>query len=94
MHYKKYDLMAVINSLKRLIFFTRNGESIKRVVWHLVLIVSSNRIKKKSFYQFWLQKLIFFYEFMRTELCINKDVSKTDEALPDECIFKGVRVKI
>jgi hypothetical protein len=31
---------------------------------------------------------------MTNELFINKDVSKTDEALPDECIFKGVRVKI
>jgi hypothetical protein len=25
---------------------------------------------------------------MRTELLINKDVSKTDETLQDECIFK------
>jgi hypothetical protein len=30
----------------------------------------------------------FFYEFMTTELLINKDVSKTDETLHDECIFK------
>jgi hypothetical protein len=32
------DLMAAINSLNRLIFFTSNGEIIKRVMWHLVLI--------------------------------------------------------
>ena len=30
----------------------------------------------------------FFYEFMTTELFINKDVSKTDETLGDECIFE------
>ena len=44
---KKYDLMVAINSLNRLIV-TRNGESIKRVVWHLVLIVLSNRIRDCS----------------------------------------------
>ena len=31
---------------------------------------------------------IDFYEFMTIELFINKDVSKTDETLHDECIFK------
>ena len=31
----------------------------------------------------------FFYEFMTTELFIDKDVSKTDETLHDECIFKS-----
>jgi hypothetical protein len=35
-----------------------------------------------------LQKLIYFYEFMTTELFINKDVSNTDEVLHDQCIFK------
>ena len=35
---KKNDLMAAINSLTDGIV-TRKGESIKRVVWHLVLIV-------------------------------------------------------
>ena len=33
-------------------------------------------------------KIDFFYEFMTTELFINKYVSKTDETLHDECIFK------
>ena len=33
-------------------------------------------------------KIDFFYEFMTTELLINKDVSKTDQAHNDECIFK------
>jgi hypothetical protein len=31
----------------------------------------------------------FVYEFMTTELFIDKDVSKTDETLHDECIFKN-----
>jgi hypothetical protein len=31
----------------------------------------------------------FVYEFMTTELFIDKDVSKTDETLHDECIFKS-----
>ena len=31
---------------------------------------------------------MIFYEFMTTELFINKDVSKTDETLHDECIVK------
>jgi hypothetical protein len=31
----------------------------------------------------------FFYEFMTTELFIDKDVSKTDETLHGECIFKS-----
>jgi hypothetical protein len=66
-------------------FITRNGESIKRVVWHLVLFVWSNRIRNCSFSQYLLQKMIF-YEFMTTELFINKDVSKTYESLHDECI--------
>jgi hypothetical protein len=35
-----------------------------------------------------VSKIDFFYEFMTTELFIDKDVSKTDETLHDECIFK------
>ena len=33
-------------------------------------------------------KIVFFYEFMTTELFINKDVNKRDETLHDESIFK------
>jgi hypothetical protein len=33
-------------------------------------------------------KIDFFYEFITTELFIDKDVSKTDETLHDECTFK------
>jgi hypothetical protein len=33
-------------------------------------------------------KIDFFYEFMTTELFINKDVGKTYETLHDECIAK------
>jgi hypothetical protein len=112
-------------------FVTRNGESIKRVVWHLVLIDWSNIIRNCSYqvrvitvfpvfrlltdfvclytYEFWLFpwkiswisvmlllplfiyiscKNWFCYEFMTTELFINKDVSKRDETLYDKCIFK------
>jgi hypothetical protein len=39
-------------------FVTGNGESIKRVVWHLVLIVWSNRIINCSFY---LHKINIFW---------------------------------
>ena len=69
-------------------FVTRNGESIKCVVWHLVLNVWSNRIR--YFFNFIniCYKNVFFNEFMRIELFMNKDVSKTDETLQDECIFK------
>ena len=31
---------------------------------------------------------MIFYVTMTTELLINKDASKTDESLHDECIFK------
>jgi hypothetical protein len=31
----------------------------------------------------------FFYEFMTTEFFIDKDVSKTDETLHEECILKA-----
>jgi hypothetical protein len=30
----------------------------------------------------------FFYEFMTTELFVDKDVSKTNETLHEECILK------
>ena len=83
---KKYDLMAAWTAWTDWCV-TSNGKSIKRVVWHLVLIVWSNRIRIVHIinicYKNW-----FFYEFMTTELCINKDVSKTDETLQDECIYK------
>jgi hypothetical protein len=35
----------------------------------------------------------FVYEFMTTELFIDKDVSKTDETLHDECIFIMEKIK-
>ena len=35
----------------------------------------------------------FVYEFMTTELFIDKDVSKTDETLHDECIFFMEKIK-
>jgi hypothetical protein len=36
---KKKDLMVAINSLNRLIYYKEWRESIKCVVWHLVLII-------------------------------------------------------
>jgi hypothetical protein len=35
----------------------------------------------------------FVYEFMTTELFIDKDVSKTDETQHDECIFLMKKIK-
>jgi hypothetical protein len=36
-------------------------------------------------------KALFFYEFMTTKLLIDKEVSKTDQTLHDECIFKYIK---
>jgi hypothetical protein len=36
-----------------------------------------------------LDTFSIFNEFMKTEWLIDKDVSKTDETLHDECIFKS-----
>ena len=32
---------------------------------------------------------MIFYEFMTTELLINKDVSKTDETIHEKCILNA-----
>jgi hypothetical protein len=126
----KYDLMAAIFSLNRLICYKerrkyqtcRLASSFNWLIKYnyKLFIPSQGHYGFPSFrlltdfvclytYEFWLfpwkiswisvmlllplfiyicYKNLFSYEFMTTVLFINKDVSKRDETLYDECIFK------
>jgi hypothetical protein len=65
----KYDLMAAINSLNRLICYTRIGESIERVVWHLIYISDHIELDIVNIINI-CYKNRCFYEFMRRLNCL------------------------
>ena len=90
---KKYDLMAAINSLKRLICYKEWRK------YQTCCVASSFNClikwnKKLLILSIFVTHIDFFYEFMTTELFKDKNVSKTHESLHDECIFKSRKYNI
>ena len=84
---KKNNLMETINSLNRLICYKEwRKYQMCRMASSFNCLIKQNQ--KLLILSIFATKIDFFYEFVTTELLINKDVSKTDQALNDECIFK------
>jgi hypothetical protein len=72
----KHDTSEVLSSLFKMTFNLKGS-----VDQEFSCIV---KIYKKIIFR---QKFVF-YEFMATELFMDKEISKTDETLHEECIFK------